>query len=636
MSTPLSILKQYWNHDSFRPMQEDIICAVLEKKDTLALLPTGGGKSICFQVPALMLEGLCLVISPLIALMQDQVTHLEAKGVPAASLNSGMSYLEVRSVLQKASRGDYKFLYVSPERIESALFREYLPALAISLIAIDEAHCISQWGYDFRPPYLRIANLREELSGVPMIALTASATERVKDDIIQKLKFGEHTVYRQSFERPSLSYSCFQVESKMNKLIQVLKGVHGSSIVYTNSRRLTKEVCELLQLQGISADYYHAGLLQEERERKQKEWINDQTRVMVCTNAFGMGIDKATVRSVIHYNVPDCLENYYQEAGRAGRDGKKSFAVLLYHPNDIIQLQELPHKRFPPIATIQTVYQSLADYFQLPVGSGEGSYFDFDIKEFTENFKLDTTTVINTLKVLEQEGHIGFAENIFLPSQVMFTTDKETLYNFETAHPALENLIRTLLRSYEGIFDNRVSVFETQLSKITRTDIDEIKRQLQELVAFGIIEYLPKKETPQVHYRLNRAPARYLHIDNDAYLERKKQYTQRVQDMIAYFTNTSLCRSRYIGNYFGDSQLPFCGICDNCLHKKKREVSNKEFAMLEKNIKDILNKNKHTTKSLIQELKSISEEKVWTVIEFLEHEGMLSISEEGNILLTKQ
>ncbi|MDZ4071655.1 MAG: ATP-dependent DNA helicase RecQ [Sediminibacterium sp.] len=633
MKSSLSILQHYWKHDQFRPMQEEIIQSVLDGKDTLALLPTGGGKSICFQVPALLMDGLCLVISPLIALMQDQVSHLTEKGIPAASLNSGMTYAEVKSILQKAARGDYKFLYVSPERIESALFKEYLSVLDISLIAVDEAHCISQWGYDFRPPYLRIAALREELEGVTIIALTASATEKVKDDIIQKLLLENVTVFRQSFERAALSYSCFETESKINKLIQILQGVPGSSIVYANSRRLTKEVCQLLQLQGITADFYHAGLTQEERERKQKAWIQDQVRVMVCTNAFGMGIDKPSVRSVIHYNVPDCLENYYQEAGRAGRDGKKAFAVLLYHPNDVLQLQELPDKKFPPVTTIQSIYQSLADFFQLPVGSGEGAYFDFDLRQFTENFKLDTTTVINTLKVLEQEGHISFAESIFLPSQVMFTTDKEALYAFENAQPSLETLIKILLRTYEGIFDNRVSIFELSLAKVMRTEPSHIQHQLKELAAYGIIEYLPKKESPQIHYLLNRAPAKYLHIDHDAYHARKKNYTDRVQDMIRYLRDADSCRSRLIGNYFGDKDLSACGICDHCLIKKKKELSHQDFSVIEKHIRNTLTDTTQPIDQLLVQLSTFSKEKVWTVLDFLQTEGELMISENGQVSL---
>ncbi|WP_353548187.1 ATP-dependent DNA helicase RecQ [Sediminibacterium sp. KACHI17] len=633
MTTPLSILQHYWKYDQFRPMQEEIIQSVLDGKDTLALLPTGGGKSICFQVPALLMDGLCLVISPLIALMQDQVAHLIEKGIAAATLNSGMSYGEVRSLLQKASRGDYKFLYVSPERIESALFKEYLPVLDINLIAVDEAHCISQWGYDFRPPYLRIAALREELSNVTIIALTASATEKVQEDIIQKLALNHTSVFRQSFERPALSYSSFEAESKMNKLIQILQGVPGSSIVYTNSRKLTKEVCQLLQLQGILADYYHAGLTQDERERKQKAWIQDQTRVMVCTNAFGMGIDKPNVRSVIHYNIPDCLENYYQEAGRAGRDGKKSFAVLLYHLNDIEQLKNLPDKKFPPLTTIQSVYQSLADFFQLPVGTGEGAYFDFDLRQFTENFKLDTTTVINTLKVLEQEGHISFAESIFLPSQVMFVTDKDALYAFETAQPQLEGLIKILLRTYEGIFDNRVSIFESSLAKVMRTEQAVIQQQLKELAAYGIIEYLPKKDSPQIHYLLNRAPAKYLHIDHDAYHERKQNYTARVSDMIRYVTDQDSCRSKYIGNYFGDTQLSACGICDHCLAKKKKELSPEDFSVIENNIRIKLTGTTLSIETLLAQLSTFSKEKIWTVLDFMQTENALMIGEDGKVSL---
>lgn len=635
MSSPLSILQQFWKHNTFRPMQEDIIASILSRKDTLALLPTGGGKSICFQVPALILDGTCLVISPLIALMRDQVDHLTDKGIPATSLNSGMTYAEVRATLQKAARGDYKFLYLSPERIESDLFREYLPALDIGLIAVDEAHCISQWGYDFRPPYLRIASLREELSNIPIIALTASATEKVKDDIILKLQFKEHQVFRQSFTRPALSYSCFQVESKINKVIEVLQNVQGSSIVYCNSRKTTKEVSHLLQLQGIHADYYHAGLSQEERSHKQTQWIQDQIRVMVCTNAFGMGIDKPTVRSVIHYNVPDCLENYYQEAGRAGRDGKKAFAVLTYHPEDITQLQQLPDKKYPPVPVIQSIYQSLADFFQLPIGSGEGAYLDFDLHRFTENFKLDTITVINTLKVLEQEGHISFAEYIFLPSQIVFTTDKDNIYAFELAHPRFTELIRCLLRSYEGIFDNRVSIFESQLARLLRSTPEIIKRQLYELMAFGIIEYLPQKETPQIHYLLNRAPAKYLHIDQDGYLLRKKQYAERVQDMVNYLRNDHQCRSQLIGTYFGDTDIQPCGICDHCLKRKKKEISPAEFSAIESNIRSVVEKKKTSLQELLHQTKHVSKDKVWVVIQLMQEEGALLIDERNMVMLAE-
>lgn len=614
-------------------MQEAIIQSVLDGKDTLAVLPTGGGKSICFQVPAMLMDGICLVISPLIALMRDQVMHLLDKDIPAASLNSGMSYAEVKNTLQKASRGDFKFLYLSPERIESTLFQEYLPALDISLIAVDEAHCISQWGYDFRPPYMRIAQLRKELSNVPVIALTASATEKVQDDIIQQLQFKDFGFFRQSFERPALSYSCFPVESKINKLIQILHNVAGSSIVYCNSRKLTKEVSSLLQLHGLSTDFYHAGLSQDERTAKQARWINNEIRIMVCTNAFGMGIDKAAVRSVIHFNIPDCLENYYQEAGRAGRDGNRAFAVLLYQQDDLLQLQQLPEKRYPGIPVIQAVYQALADFFQLPVGSGEGAYFDFDIREFADRFKFDLITTINALKVLEQEGHISYAEYIFLPSQVQFTIDKDALYNFEQSHPALELLIRSLLRGYEGIFDNQVSVFESQLAKLTRLPVEMVKKQLIELMAFGVINYLPQKETPQIHYLLNRAPAKYLHIDHDAYFKRKEQFSQRVNDMTKYLRDTEACRSKFIGIYFGDKTIRECGICDNCLAKKKKNLSVEEFSLLETTIQQQLSKGDCTIDQLFASMKNFSSEKWWAVLDFLQNEGQISIDETGNIRL---
>ncbi len=627
MSSPLAILKQYWGYDAFRPLQEDIIQSVLDGNDTLALLPTGGGKSVCFQVPALVKEGLCLVISPLIALMQDQVDNLLNKNIPAAVLHSGLSFLEVKKILQETTYGDTKFLYLSPERLETRLFKEYLPALNISLIVVDEAHCISQWGYDFRPPYLRIAALREELPGVPVIALTASATPIVQEDITKKLLFTHPKIFRQSFERPNISYSSFQVDSKINKMIDILTNVPGSAIVYCGSRKQTKEIAYLLGLQHISADHYHAGLTQEQRTAKQQAWINNETRVIVCTNAFGMGIDKPDVRSVIHFDIPDSLENYYQEAGRAGRDGKKSFAVLLSQQEDIQTLKSLPDKRFPSITIIKSIYQALADYLQVPVGNGEGQYFDFDLSGFVKNFNLDMLQVINTLKVLEQEGHISFSENIFLPAQVGFTTSHEALRDFENNHPDTEALIKCLLRTYEGIIDNRVSIHETQLARLCRVQVEEIKQQLQQLQSYNIIEYLPQKNTPQVHYLLNRAPAQYLHIDQDKYLERKKHYTARIEKMLHYL-QTDDCRSRYIATYFGDPAIKECGVCDNCLSKKRKAVSTEEFAFIQEQLIQLLSKNTTVTTAL-QHFKKYSQEKIWTVINYMQEEQLLHIDEQG-------
>ena len=510
MSTPKEILVKFWKHSNFRPSQEAIIKSVLDGNDTLALLPTGGGKSICYQIPGIMLEGLCLVISPLIALMKDQVDALNQKGVPSASLHSGLTFYEVKKLLREAVEGRYQFLYCSPERLESKLFMEFIPDLPISLLVIDEAHCISQWGYDFRPPYLRIAETRKQLGNITLIAVTASATPRVQNDIINKLQLKQTAVFRQSFERANLSYSSFLVDSKINKILDILQKVAGSSIVYCNNRKQTKKVAEALAMQGIAADFYHAGLTQPIREMKQQAWLQNKIRTMVCTNAFGMGIDKADVRIVIHHDVTECVENYYQEAGRAGRDGKKAYAVLLYQLKDMADLLSNSQKKFPTIKIIKQVYQAIADYLQIPVGSGEGIYYNFDLAGFTKYFKLDALLVINVLKVLEQEDHISFSENIFLPSQVLFLVDKDSITLFEKEHPDLEPIIKALLRSYEGIINNRVSVYEQQIAKICRLKTEEINLALKQLMLHGIIEYLPKKETPQIQFLVNRAPAAYL------------------------------------------------------------------------------------------------------------------------------
>ena len=633
MSTPLKILEKYWGHAEFRPLQAAIIDAVVAQKDVLALLPTGGGKSICFQVPALMQDGMCLVISPLIALMQDQVNNLQEKGIEAAVIHSGMPFSAVKETLQACTSGAYKFLYLSPERIESNLFKEYLPALDISLIAVDEAHCIAQWGYDFRPPYLRIAALRTELPAVPVIALTASATKEVETDIIEKLAFKDYTIFRQPYKRPALSYSYFEVESKINKTLEIINNVKGSGIVYCNTRKQTKDIAELLQLQKISADYYHAGVSADERQKKQKKWMVGETRIMVCTSAFGMGIDKDDVRTVIHYDMPDCLENYYQEAGRAGRDGKKAYAVLLATSADITKARNLHETRFPAIEVIKNIYQSIANYLQLPVGIGEGGYFNFNLLEFCNNFKLDLILVTQTLKVLEQEGHIQFSENIFLPAQVCFTCSKENLENFEEAYPTFEPLIKALLRSYQGIFDNRISIFEKRMAGICKQSIEEIQKQLQQLAAMGIIEYLPQKETPQIHFLLNRAPAAFLHIDKDQYLKRKEAFTTRINTLIHFATNPGCCRSVFIGNYFGDIDKNNCGICDYCLSVKKNKIDADTFTSIEKQLFVLLSKTPTPIGSIFVALAKEDKEAVWEVIHFLEAENRLIMNEEGTIQL---
>jgi len=633
MPSPEEILVKYWNYTSFRGLQKEIVQSVLDGKDTLALLPTGGGKSICYQVPALIMDGLCLVISPLIALMKDQVANLEKRGIPALALHSGLTFYETRKALLEASSGSYKFLYLSPERLETKLFKEHLPILDINLIAVDEAHCISQWGYDFRPPYLRIAALRNELADVPVLAVTASATSLVEKDITDKLSFKTYSTFRQSFERPNISFSVFKEDSKINKVIDILNKVKGSSIVYCKSRRLVKETAQLIAIQGIAADFYHAGLTQEERNRKQEAWLQNKTRVMVCTNAFGMGIDKPDVRTVVHYDTPDCLENYYQEAGRAGRDQKKAYTVLLYNTEDVIALKSLPDMRFPAMQGIRKVYQALADYLQIPVGIGEGNFYDFDLNEFIKLFKLDAHLVISVLKALEQEGLLTFSENIFLPAQVNFTAPKELLEDFENSHPELEPIIKCLLRTYEGIYDNRVSVHERQLAKLTQTNIDKIKQDLLRLKAFGIIEYLPQKETPQINFLTNRAPAEFLHINHEQYLERKQQYKLRVEVMLKYLQLKRDCRSKYIAQYFGDAEAEDCGVCDNCLNKKDAKLSSTEFKRIHDKIMRSIPVSGIALSELIHHLNGIRKNKAWQVLEYLQSEKKIQIDDVGKVFL---
>ena len=627
------ILKEFWGYDAFRALQEDVINSVLEGKDTLALMPTGGGKSLCYQVPALTKEGLCLVISPLIALMKDQVENLRRKNITAFAIYSGMSRAEVINTLKVATNSNCKFLYVSPERLETNLFKEYLPGMNINLVAIDEAHCISQWGYDFRPPYLRIAALREELKDIPVIALTASATREVQDDICEKLQFKEKNIFRQSFERKNLSYSVFKVDSKINKVIEILHKVQGSAIVYCKSRKRTKEIAELLQLQNIVSDFYHAGLPQEERNKRQEDWIKNKTRVIVCTNAFGMGIDKPDVRSVIHADVPDCLENYYQEAGRAGRDGDKSFAVLLYDDSDITELEGLAAIRYPSLDDMKNVYQSVANYLQIPAGTGEGNYFDFDINDFVKKFKLNTHTAIYSLKALEQDNWLSLNEQVFLPSKIKFTTSKEALYDFERSHPELEPAIKALLRGYEGIFDFPTSISEIVLIRLLKKDVEEIKKDLYQLHRHGIIHYEPQKDSPQLYFPRNRVKAEDVSINMDLYHKRKEKFVARVKNMIQYVSELVTCRSKMIGSYFGDNKLHNCKVCDNCLRQKKVHIDEKEFEKISHRIQTVLAPQPLPSKELMDQLGAIKKEKAWKVIEFLQAENKLEVDNAGWVRL---
>ena len=632
MPEPKEILKQYWNHDAFRPLQEDIINGVLAGKDTLALLPTGGGKSICFQVPALIKDGICLVISPLIALMKDQVQNLKSRGINALSIYSGMSFLEVKRTLQNAAHGNYKFLYVSPERLETNLFLEYLPIININLIAVDEAHCISQWGYDFRPPYLRIAQLREHLPLVPILALTASATLDVQNDICEKLAFTKNQQrFQQSFERANLSYSIFNVTSKQNKLLEILNNVKGSAIVYCKSRRHTKEIADLLRLNKINASYYHAGLTNDERNKRQEDWINNTTRVMACTNAFGMGIDKPDVRVVVHYEVPDCLENYYQEAGRAGRDGKRAYAVLLYSNKELEDLKLQTDLRYPDKTEIKRIYIALMNHLQIAAGSGEGVSFDFDIAAFATAFKINILTASYAVKTLEQEAVLQLNDNFFKPSTVLFTIEKDQLADFEKQYPALDKLVKGLLRSYEGIFDFEATINEVQLAKFIQKPLPEVLLQLKQLHQYGVINFTARKEKSQITLLQNRMYADSFVMNLADYLQRKQNFEIRVQAIIKYVQQSIFCRSQLIAAYFNDKNVKACGICDNCINQNDLVISKEEFEMISAKILEQIAIQALPPQEMLKKMAAVKKEKFWKVTNYLQSEKKLTVSKDGQI-----
>ncbi len=632
MSSIHSIVKEYWGYDTFRPLQAEIITAVLEGKDVLALLPTGGGKSICFQVPALAKDGICLVISPLIALIKDQVENLKNKGINTLAIYSGMPFLEIKKTLQNAAYGNYKFLYVSPERLETALFLDYLPALNINLIAVDEAHCISQWGYDFRPAYLNIAKIREQIPTVPVLALTASATKNVQEDICEKLLFTNAAQsFQQSFARPNLSYSVFNVTSKQTKLLTILKNVSGSGIVYCKSRKHTKEIADLLKLHALNADFYHAGLSNDERNTKQENWIKNKTRIICCTNAFGMGIDKPDVRVVVHYDVPDCLENYYQEAGRCGRDGKRAYAVLLYNDKEITTLLEQPTIKFPDEDTVKNVYIHLMNHLQVPSGIGEGQSFDFDLSTFSASFKIDILTATYCIKILEQENVLSCPETFFKPSTLVFATDKNSLENFEKTNPVFEPLIKGLLRSYEGIFDFPSTIYETQLAKFIKMDVSTVKKQLVHLHQNRLIVYTPQKDKPQIYLVQNRMYNDSFKLNLVDYFIRKTNYENRIAATLNYIENTIDCRSKLIGRYFNDTLITNCQICDNCINTTADELSPEDVEKITRELLSLAKTTSVTIKNIRMLLPIYKKNQLWKVLRFLQKEEELIISNQGDI-----
>lgn len=572
-----AVLKKVWGHEQFRPLQEDIIKATLAKKDVIALMPTGGGKSICFQVPALAQEGTCIVITPLIALMKDQVEQLKKRGVPAVAIYSGMSRREIDITLDNCVYGKIKFLYVSPERLKTPIFTERVIKMNINLVAVDEAHCISQWGYDFRPSYLQVADLRTLLPDVPCIALTATATEKVKNDIVNKLAFKEgFETYVKSFARANLSYSTFEVEHKESKMLDILNKVEGSSIVYVRTRAKTEHVSHFLRSRGINSDFYHGGLDNKIRSTKQDAWVKGATRVMVATNAFGMGIDKPNVRSVIHLELPESLESYYQEAGRAGRDEKKAYAILLYQKSDFeVALQKI-NSAYPHIDIIKRVYQCMASFFKLAAGSGEMASYDFDFKTFIKNYNLDYIETFYAIKRLEEQGLIQSNDQVNIQSKVMFKASKQELYKFQVANVQFDKLIKMMLRLYGGeLFTNLMPISENKLATPLHLSFKDVVSLLRELDEQDLIVYEAPKENPQITFIQPRYAIHSLPFSKKVLEENKQKQLQKAKAVINYARNSKRCRSLLLQEYFDEISSKKCRICDTCREQKKNNTLNK-------------------------------------------------------------
>ena len=624
------VLTKYWGYSSFRTLQEDIIKSVVSGKDTLGLMPTGGGKSLTFQVPAAASEGICLVITPLIALMKEQVSRLNSIELKSVAIHSGMSAEEIDIALENCIYGDYKFLYISPERIGTKIFQHKAARLNISLVAIDEAHCISQWGYDFRPSYLKIASLRDFISNeVPFLALTATATPAVIKDIVSKLELREPNILKTSFERKNISYYVRRVEDKGTYLVKTMLKVTGSGIVYVRSRKRSREIAELLVREGISADYYHAGLPDEIRDRKQLSWSAGETRIIVSTNAFGMGIDKADVRFVIHWDIPDSIEAYFQESGRAGRDGKPAFAVLLFSPSDTSRLKDSSEKKFPPVEKIKDVYEALCNYLRVPEGSGKNNVYDFNLYEFVSKYRLPAIETYNSLQFLQREGYMEFTEEINNPSRVHFIVSRDDLYRFQVANESFDSFIKLLLRSYTGMFSEFVPVNEEMLSRKSGASRDVIYNYLLKLSTYNIIKYIPGKKSALVIFTEERLVRKALFISPENYLLVKKKYEDRVKRMIDYAESENKCRSAILLEYFGE-EADRCGVCDVCRKRNELELSKYEFDLILEDIKKVLSQQQLDASELVKHI-SYPEDKTVKVIRWLLDHGKLNTGDDRKL-----
>ena len=628
------ILKQYWGYDSFRDLQEEIITSIGEGKDTLGLMPTGGGKSITFQVPALAQEGICIVITPLIALMKDQVQNLRKRGIKALAIYSGMTRQEILTALENCIFGNYKFLYISPERLDTEIFRTKLRSMKVSMITVDESHCISQWGYDFRPAYLKIAEIRELLPGVPVLALTATATPEVVKDIQTRLNFREGNVFRMSFERKNLAYIVRKTDNKTKELLHILQRISGSAIIYVRNRRRTKEITELLMNEGITADFYHAGLDNAVKDLRQKRWQSGEVRVMVATNAFGMGIDKPDVRIVLHLDLPDSPEAYFQEAGRAGRDGEKAYAVILYSKSDKTTLHKRVVDTFPDKEYILNVYEHLQYYYQMAMGDGFQCIREFNLEEFCRKFKYFPVPVDSALKILTQAGYLEYTDEQDNSSRILFTIRRDELYKLREMGKEAEALIQSILRSYTGVFTDYAYISEESLAIRTGLTRQQIYNILVTLTKRRIVDYIPRKKTPYIIYTRERLELRFLHIPPSVYEERKARYEARIKAMEEYVTTENICRSRMLLRYFGEKNEHNCGQCDVCLSKRATDnLSEKSYEEVKRQILNLLSHSPLTPAETADQIKAEKED-IGQVIRYLLDEGELKM-QDGMLHISK-
>lgn len=614
------ILQQYWGYNEFRALQEDIIHSISKGKDTLGLMPTGGGKSLTFQVPTMAMEGLCIVVTPLIALMKDQVDNLRKRNIKALAVYSGMTRQEILTTLENAIYGDFKFLYVSPERLTTELFLNKLRYMNVCLLVVDESHCISQWGYDFRPSYLKIANIREHLPNITVLALTATATPEVIDDIQNQLHFKEKNVFRKSFERSNLIYIVRTTESKEEELIKIIKKTAGSTIVYVRSRQRTKEIADFLAQNGFSADYYHAGLSSHDKERKQNAWKRNECRIIVCTNAFGMGIDKPDVSLVVHTDLPNSIEEYFQEAGRAGRNEEKAYAVILYNKADGTKLKKRIRDEFPERDFITHVYDSLAYFFQVAVGFGTDMTFDFNIRQFCATYKLPLLPTHNALKILDLSGYIEYTDEVNNQSRLLFTIYRDELYSY-ALDKEYEQLVNTILRLYTGLFTNYATISEAEIGMRINKTRKAVYEMLKVLDKRKIVDYIPHKKTPLVTYIHPRIDAKHLNIPRSVNEIRKVKFETRINAMSDYAEQNSICRSRFLLSYFGEQHTSDCGKCDVCLAKNNLGITNKRFNEIALAIKGLIKEREQSIQFIINTLSQYDAKNITNVIRFLADRG---------------